>query len=185
MKYLLVLDFDNTITDWDDSLKKQRADKIARFLLDLVRRFNIDLILLSIANKAHIFSTVQHSNSYLLMEIIENIPLITEETRSIEPKLNFKREESTKNKNQMIMTILNDKSYTNNPEAIRAYKKTNSLQRLSRFHQIHPNSIYFLDDNPINILFAKFFGFNSHQVFNDSAKQNIFSLLKKIEKQLT
>lgn len=183
-KYLLVLDFDNTITDWDGSLGLKRGDKIAHLLLEFVRRFNIDPILLSIANKAHILSTVEQSQSKLLMEIIENIPLITEEFISSIPKLNRNREESVKKKNKMIMEVFGDPDLLNHPDAIRAYKKTNSLQRIAKLHNLSPKHIFFLDDNPYNILFAKSYGFNAHQVFNRSKQQNIFSLLEKIEKKI-
>lgn len=181
MKNLLVLDFDNTITDVDDSLSKKRADQIAKLLVDILSTTDTELILLSVANKAHIRSMVKKSKSFLLNFLIQNILLITEEDRGLVQKFDPLRNESEKKKNSMVMKVLNNPKFLNNQECSRAYKKTNSLLRLAKFHHLPKSKIFFLDDNIFNIKFAHHYGFTTFLIRNDHPTRNILQTLQSLQ----
>jgi hypothetical protein len=185
MKYILVLDFDRTITDYDDKLTKTRADKIAKTIYKLLKNHPMKLVLLSLANKAHIMFTVKESNSKLLEAMLDNTLLITEENRTIFQKLNPFRQEKQMDKKNTILQVMKQPKFVEDEDAIRAYKKTNSLKRLSKFNKIPPQNFFFLDDNLYNIKFAKHYGFTSYRVANEIPKRDIISFLDKINHDLS
>ena len=184
MKRLLIIDFDNTITDWNDRLGKKRADEIADKILFFKHRHHMEPMILSVANRAHIFGTIQESGSKKLFHLMEMIPMITEEYRGLFQKLVPFRGETKSDKDRVIMNVLNDKKFLNNQECIRAYKKVNSLCRISRIYNIKPSNMFFLDDNFFNIKFAKHFGFRSFLVDNKKKDFTIFQRFNEIKKIL-
>lgn len=185
MKSLLVLDFDNTITDWDGSLKKERADWIAKRLWKLQKKYKVGIVILSIANRAHILYKVRKSKSKLLQDLFNQLLLITEERHDFLNRLNAQRNENQRAKNRMLIKIFKDPHVVNmeNLNHILAYKKTNSLKNLSYDFMLPPNKIYFLDDNPDNIKFASHFKFNTFLVNNYFSQHSLYSYLEEIEKK--
>lgn len=185
MKRLLIIDFDNTITDWNDRLGKKRADAIATKILFLKHRYHMEPMILSVANRAHIFGTIQDSGSKKLFHLMEMIPMITEEYRGLFQKLIPFRGETKADKDRVIMSVLKDKKFLNNQDCIRAYKKVNSLCRISRVYHIKPSDMFFLDDNWFNIKFATHFGFRALLVDNKKEDFTIFQRFHEIKNILT
>lgn len=186
-KKFLVLDFDQTITSWKDALTKSSADKLAKILNDLMEKHNVHVIVLSMANKAHILTTVHLSKSKPLLRIFSQIPLVTVENRRKIFEIDRSFGESVKTKNEMIEKVMGKKNILNqDPDCIRAYKKTNYLLRLSREENVPRHDIYFLDDNHYNIHFASHYNFNTYQVVNkpNTKRFQIMEYLRRIQKQL-
>lgn len=187
-EHLLVLDFDRTITDWDDQLSKTRADKIAKILKRILKKYPVKLVLLSWANRSHILYVVAQSKSVSLMKLIKDNLMLTEENQNILYKffknMNPFHRKTQRQKTNIILQVMKDPKYTNDQSCLRASKKTVSLKWLSSTHQIPPENIFFLDDNWHNVRFAKHFGFVSYRVLNEKSSKTIFDFLDKVEQKL-
>lgn len=186
-KRLLVIDFDQTVTGWDDNLSKARADKLAKQLNLLHDRYNMDLVILTMANKSHVFNTIVESKSGGLVELMKIIQLISVENRRMIFQIDRSRNQSTRKKNDMVQAVTNSKLYNDNPDYIRAYKKTNELMNLCKQYDLPPQDVFFLDDNHYNIHFASFYGFRTFLVDNhpNSKRFELLNQLKSIEKMLS
>lgn len=186
-KKLLVIDFDQTITGWDDNLSKSRADRLAKQLRIMRDKFNMDIVILTMANKAHIFKTIVESKSADLVELMKNVRLITVENRRMIFQIDRSRNQSMNKKNKMVEAVTNSKLYNDNPDYIRAYKKTNELMGLCKEYHLEPHDVLFLDDNHYNIHFASFYGFRTFLVDNhpNSKRFQLLNQLKSIEKMLS
>lgn len=165
-KVVIVLDFDQTITDWNNTLTKSRADMLAKVLLHLIKKYKVKIYILTLANKAHVYGTVFFSKSELLSKLIVTIPIISIEKRKYIYMIDKSLLESTKEKNKMIYEITSSQQYKNLPEYIGAYKKTNNLFNISKKEQVTPTNIFFLDDNVYNIQFAQYYNFRTYIINN-------------------
>lgn len=179
MKFLLILDFDGCITCADDTLTMTRAENISD-MIDQFREFDIGFMILTLANKAHVFDVVRRSGSKRLMDIFDSIEIIAIDERSHLVTMDKTRGESINEKNRMIRRVMESLYHKNGSstvknvprdvlskdELIQAYKKTKSLLTLATTYGMSHENIFFLDDNPINIKFANEHGFRAFYVFN-------------------
>jgi len=187
MKFLLILDFDGCITCADDTLTTARAENISD-MIDKFREFDIGFMILTLANKAHVFDVVRRSGSKMLMDIFDSIDIIAIDERSRLVMMDKTRGESINEKNKMIRRVM-ESLYNKNTssslvprdilskeELIQAYKKTKSLLTLAARHGLSHENIFFLDDNPINIKFAIEHGFRAFYVYNHSRFRSMNTL---------
>lgn len=167
---LLVLDWDETITSMM-GLSQERSDTIA-IKLKMLKPYCI-LIILSLATRAWIDSNIEKSQSKLLNQVLKNVIMITEDERHpkdnnrIWPLINKERGESQRDMAAMILAVTRDPKNRTDEACIYAYKKTNSLIRLSNEYKIPHDQIYFLDNNKENIEFALANGFQAFLVNNN------------------
>lgn len=185
MKTLIVLDFDGCITDTNDRLTRARADKIAH-LMSRFTDLDVEFIILTMANYAHVMKTVKDSRSTHLHKIFSDIEIISVENRKYLTKMDLSRKESIQKRNKMIHTIISvdkDSLIMNDDQLTHAYKKSNSLLRLARTHHVSHDNIFFLDDNLFNVKFAVEHGFRAFYVYNHKTLKtlNLLHLLEKIE----
>lgn len=177
MQFLLVLDFDMVITDWDASLTRKRADRIAEKLLEIMNVGNTQILILSMANMFHIMETVRRSGSELLMGIIGVVKKIVIDDIRYLTEMDARKGESKKGMHEMVREIMSRSmsilslesplSLEEKDEKIRvtvAYKKTHALQRLSISSGVPVLNIFFLDDQELNVRFAKHYGFHAIQI---------------------
>lgn len=179
-QYLLAIDFDFTITN-NDRINKSWGDRLAKRLRHLLEKYYIDIFILSAASISHIFQTIVLSGSSKLLLVILDMNMITHEMSSLAHIDHSWGETTRKKRNDMIHKITNTDNYQN-VELIIASKKTNYLIQKSKKEGIPHSHVFFLDDNGVNIRFAKYHGFNAFQVDNKDKKKNIFAQLQHIEK---
>jgi hypothetical protein len=164
---LVVLDFDKTITNWDGTLKKRRADLLAKHLQGMWKKYSLKtIVILSMATKAHILQVVMESRSTSFLELVQKCRFITIENRSMVIEMDRGYSQSHTKKKNMIDVITNRSADTNSMHHIIAYKKANALILVSKYYKVQPHNIFYLDDNEINVLFAGYFGFRSFLVNN-------------------
>lgn len=184
---LFIFDFDGCITDWNDNLSFERAERIAGLMAFFLQNGFIEII--SLANLSHIHLTVKQSKSKQLIQIFNNIPWTewnTIEDRAHLFHINPSRKESITEQHKMIFNVMKSKKWFDDLECIRAYKKSNALFYISKKYNISPDHVFFFDDNMFNIIFARSNGFkaffvNNHPVMSEL---NLSSHLKALKKTI-
>lgn len=181
MKFLLAIDFDATITIYDD-IPKKWGDRLARRIQYLKNTFPmLEICILSAANKTHILYTTYMSGSKALLDMIMGIDMSTNESASI-AHINHKWKESSILRKKMIETVTRIPFVRDNIEFIIAYKKTNYLIHRSKKLKIPHDHVFLLDDNLNNIYFASHYGFNALSTNNHDKEHNLFARLNEVEK---
>lgn len=187
MASLFIFDFDGCITDWNDQLPRDRANKIAHAMNFLFQYGAIEII--SMANRAHINAMVQQTKSKSLIKVFDQIPWSqwsTIEKREHLTQINPSRRESEKKQRAMIMEIMKSEQWLTDLDCIYAYKKTHALNAISKNYGIAPEHIYFFDDNMYNIIFARSNGFKALLVNNHPAmfELNLRTQLGMVQKEI-
>lgn len=180
-KFLLAIDFDFTMTI-DDHITKSWGDRLANKLNKLKTMFPLEIFILSVANMSHIFYTIVMSRSTKLLLTATNINMITHEAKNMF-LLNHQRGETKKEREEMIRKIVPHK-YINNIDPVIAYKKTHYLIRKSKEEGIPHSHVFFLDDNNLNIQFAKYHGFQTFLVDNRDKEKDVFAQLDKVKEMI-
>lgn len=180
-KFLLALDFDFTMT-MDEHFTKSWGDRLANKLNRLHTMFPLEMIILSVANMSHIFYTIVMSGSSKLLITTTTMKMITNESKNIST-INHQRGENRKEREEMIKKLVPPK-FIHNIDPIIAYKKTNYLIQKSKEEGIPHSHVFFLDDNHLNIHFAKYHGFQTFLVDNQDKNKNVFAQLDKVKEIL-
>lgn len=180
-KYVLVLDFDDTVT-FKDHISKSWGDRLAGKLRHIQKTYPIEIYLLSMANISHIIHTLLLSGSVDLLVFFLNVSMIANELTDIQ-KINYNWGEKMKSRKEMIKKVTHTQDFHNIKHII-AYKKVNYMINHSKLENVPHSHVFFLDDNPDNIHFASYYGFNAFKVDNSKPKTTIFDRLDQIDKQL-
>lgn len=176
-KYILALDFDYTLTI-GEHVSRTWADRLAKKLNRLRDMFPLEIFILSVANISHILFSVMNSHSTQLLETFNSMEIVSYDSDNIY-RLEHERGETRKQREAMIKKIV-PPNYVRNIDPIIAYKKTNYLLRKSKQENIPHSHVFFLDDNNLNIHFAKYHGFQTFLVDNQHKDKNIFTQLDKV-----
>jgi hypothetical protein len=180
-KFLLAIDFDFTMT-MDEHLTKSWGDRLSKKLIKLRSMFPLEIFILSVANIQHIFQTIVVSKSNELLYTVTTMPIITYEGDNLF-LISHDRGETRKEREEMIRKIVPTK-YIGTVDPIVAYKKTHYLLRRSKEENIPHSHVFFLDDNHLNIHFARYHGFHTFLVDNQVKEKNIFAQLDKVKDML-
>ena len=170
-KRLLVIDWDETISNHQMNLCQETANRLATKLKMLKRYCTI--VIVSLATKSWIKANIESSQSTLLKHVLKDVLIITEDSRHphdqnrIWPLINKERGESKRAMDAMILSVTKDENNLIEDTYRYAYKKTNSLIRLSAEYGVPHDEVYFLDNNKENIDFARASGFHAFLVNND------------------
>ena len=183
-KFILALDFDQTLTMQEGFIPKTWGDRLATAIRRVQRKCPLlEIFVLSAANANHILHLVALSGSNDLVRIMSSIPFVTNENRNLF-HLNHEWKETSKGRKEMIEKLAHT-TPLENLELIVAYKKTNYLIHKSMETGIPHSHIYLVDDNYHNIRFAKYHGFQTMSVDNHNPSTNIFQRLQEIEKKMS
>lgn len=180
-KFLLAIDFDFTMTI-DEHLTKSWGDRLSNKLNKLRSMFPLEIFILSVANMSHIFQTIVVSKSTKLLLTVTTMEMVTHESKNL-LLINHERGETRKEREEMIRKIVPLK-YIHNVDPIIAYKKTQYLLHKSKEEGIPHSHVFFLDDNNLNIHFAKYHGFHTFLVDNQIKDKNVFAQLDKVKDML-
>ena len=172
-RFILALDFDETLTKHDGNITKTWGDRLANAIKRLQRKCpSLGVCILSAATTDHIHEVLVDSGSKELIAVLLSIAMITNTTNNM-----FFIQTGH---NPLIEQVI-----LQNLEEMIAYKKTNYLINKSMETGIPHSHIFLLDDNRHNIRFAKYYGFQTMRVDNQRPTINILKRLEQVENKIS
>ena len=172
-RFILALDFDETLTNQDQTITKTWGDRLAKAIQRLQRKCpSLDVCILSAATTDHIRHVVAVSGSNELVAVLRSLVIIA----NLSKNMFYIQTGHNPFIEQLILLNL---------EWMIAYKKTNYLIRKSTETGIPYSHIFLLDDNRHNIRFAKYYGFQTMRVNNQHPTTNIFTCLTQVGKKVS
>ena len=163
---MVFIDWDGTMTDHEQKLSKERADRLA-VKIKMMKRHCIVKIL-TLATSGWVQTSTEESGSKELVRVLKDVEVIAEDIRHPQDQnrlvLNRERAESASRVKLMAKKI---RRPLGQDQALFAYKKTNTLLRMSKEYQMDPRHMYLLDDSEDNVEFAILHDFQAFLVNND------------------